>query len=498
MRSPMMVSVIIPMYNSARYVAETIHSVLASTYTDIEVVCIDDGSADNSADIAEQIAATDSRVKVLRQPNGGVCRARNAAIRASHGEYILPVDADDVLMPQFIADAVAVLSADSDVKVVVPSAEFFGARSGQWSLRPYSPHLLARKNMLPATAMYRRTDYQRIGGYCTELKAREDWEFWISMLENGGKVVTLPGIGLKYRIHQFSKRVADRKLKRHVVEVLNRRHPDFFEEQLGGPLHLHRSWSRMLNALYRLLHPRKVFTMPQYAQLHTFIATLPARFRFDAGKVIYRGRNELRTFHTVVGNVVVKSFCTPNIINRIAYGLLRASKAERSCTYADKLRSIGIGSPAPVGWCTERSGLLFTRSYYASMQSALPHTYIDIIKGNTDAHTADLYLLEIGRTAAKMHQAGMIHRDFSRGNILLGIDDDGKALVEIIDLNRIRFHEVSIAEGIANFNRLPANEHMKRIMAEGYAEVRGFSAEECLKLWPHTEDISSPEAGTRF
>lgn len=494
----MTVSVIIPMYNSARYVAETIHSVLASTYADIEVVCIDDGSTDNSAKIAEQIAATDNRISVLRQPNGGVCRARNAAIATSHGEYILPVDADDLLMPQFIADAVSVLNAHPDVKAVVPSAEFFGARSGRWILKPYSPRLLARKNMIPATAMFRRTDFLRTGGYCTDLKAREDWEFWISMLEGGGKVVTLPNIGLKYRIHPHSKRVADRKLKRHVVEVLNRRHPEFFEKQLGGPLRIHRSWSRVLNAIYRLLHPRKVFTMPQYAHLHTFIATLPTRFRFDTGHVIYSGRNELRTFHTDAGDVVVKSFCTPNVINRIAYGFLRASKAERSCCYADLLRSKGIGSPAPVGWCTERCGLLFTRSYYASMQSALPYTYIDIIKGNVDANEADLYLHEIGRTAAMMHQAGMIHRDFSRGNILLGKGSDGKAQVEIIDLNRIRFHEVSIAEGIANFNRLPADEHMKRIMAEGYAEVRGVSAEECLRLWPNTEDIDSPEAGTRF
>lgn len=491
-----MVSVIIPVYNAARFVGETLHSVLASSYADIEVVCVDDGSTDNSAAIVQTVADADSRVRLIRQSNSGVCRARNAGVAASCGEYILPVDADDLLMPQFIADAVKVLNADPEVKVVVPSGEFFGERTGRWHLKPYSPRLLARKNMIPATAMYRRSDYYRTEGYCPEVKAREDWEFWIAMLKEGGKVVTLPEIGLRYRILPNSKRVSDRLLKRHVVDVLNKRHPEFFERELGGPLRYHRSWSRIINAAYRLLHPRRVHTESEFASLHTFIATLPTLFRQDCGKVIYKGRNELRQFSTAAGEVVVKSFCTPNIINRIAYGFLRASKAQRSCSYAALLRSKGIGSPAPVGWCSERVGPLFTRSYYASAHSTLPYTYIDILKGTID--NPEKYLREIGRTAAKMHEAGMIHRDFSRGNLLLGEDADGAPLVEVVDLNRIRFTTVSIAEGVKNFERLPATESMQRYIAEGYAEVRGCTIDECLSIWPVTEALDSPEAGTRY
>ena len=76
--------------------------------------------------------------------------------------------------------------------------------------------------------MYRKSDWERIGGYCEEIIAREDWEFWISMLKDGGEVRKLPYIALHYRVREGSKRVTDRALKKHVIAVLNRRHPEFF------------------------------------------------------------------------------------------------------------------------------------------------------------------------------------------------------------------------------------------------------------------------------
>ncbi len=244
-----LVSVITPIYNMEKYLAETIHYILTSDYENIELVLMDDGSTDSSLKIAQAFARRDSRVKVLTQPNGGVIKARNNAIRQSNGEFILPVDADDLISIKFIGQAVDVMNADPDVKVVYPRAEFMGDRYGEWHLPKYSPSLLARKNMIPITAMYRRSDWDRVGGYCEEIVAREDWEFWISILKDGGKVARLMDVGLYYRIRKGSKRTSDRKLKRHVVDTLNKRHADFFQRQLGGPLHYHRSWSRLLNRL---------------------------------------------------------------------------------------------------------------------------------------------------------------------------------------------------------------------------------------------------------
>lgn len=491
-----LVSVIIPVYNAERFVEETVRSVLASTYTNLEVVCMDDGSTDGSLALLRELAQKDDRVRALHRENGGVCRARNAAIAASRGEYIFPLDADDLLLPTFLEQAVKVLLADPEVKVVAPTAEFFGDRTGPWRLPPFTLRKEARKNILAASALYRRADFDRTEGYCAEIIAREDWEFWIAMLKDGGRVVRLPEVGLRYRFQTGGKRVSDRRLKRHVVEVLNRRHPEFFERELGGPLRYRRTWSRLINAAVRLFHPRRVHTEPGYEGLELFLKTLPVRFADpQGGRVVYRGRNELREFDTAAGRVVVKSFCRPNLINRVAYGLLRASKAERSCSYAALLRARGIGSPAPVGWCTVRSGLLFARSYYASLRSELPYTYIDLIKGRIAR--PEPYLRAIGDVAGRMHEAGMIHRDFSRGNLLLGEAADGTVRVELVDLNRIRFHAVSMAEGLKNFERLPATEPMKRALAEGYAAARGYDMEECLRRWPRTEDMASREAGER-
>ena len=245
-----------------------------------------------------------------------------------------------------------------------------------------------------------------------------------------------------------------------------------------------------------LLRSQHTFVHPQFARLKLFVASLPQLFADpEQGRVIYRGRNELREFEVEGVRVVVKSFCKPHLVNRLAYGLLRKSKAQRSFEYADLLRNEGIGSPAPVGWVTVRCGLLLAESYYVSVSSDLPFTYIDLMQpGRVPGE--EILLREVGRTAGRMHNLGMIHRDFSRGNILVGMKE-GKPCVEIIDLNRIRFHQINMAEGLANFNRLPVSDMMRRLLAEGYAETRGYDAAQCQTNWPETESLDSPAAGNR-
>lgn len=480
--NPPLVSVVVPVYNMERFIAETLDSVLASDYPNFEVVAVDDGSTDGSAAILDRYAARDPRMRVLRQPNGGVCRARNHAVSEARGEFILPVDSDDRISPTAISDAVAVMAADPEVRAVIPRAEFFGDRTGEWRLPDYSPELLARKNMIPISALYRREDWVRVGGYCEQTVAREDWIFWISVLEHGGKVVRLPETGLYYRVREGSKRKSDRKLKRKVIEVLNRRNPEFFERYLGGPLRYFRSWSRMLNRLSRLLHPRRIFIGEPYAGLEYFVRTLPVHFRNGDGHAIHLGRNVLREFEVGGAEYVVKSFRKPNIINRVVYGLFRSSKAQRSCENAALLLRHGIGTPEPVAWMTERNGPLFTRSYYVCRKSECPHTYVDLIGGGFPGQ--DEYLRAIARTTAALHELGLLHKDYSRGNILFGRAADGSVRVEIVDLNRIyKCRNIDIVRGCANFaERLPATDHMRAVMAEEYARARGFDPAECLRL----------------
>ena len=93
----MKLSIIIPIYNVERYLEETINSVLKQTFTDFELILVDDGSTDNSGKICDKYAQKDSRVKVIHKPNGGVSSARNAGVDNATGEFIGFVDSDDII-----------------------------------------------------------------------------------------------------------------------------------------------------------------------------------------------------------------------------------------------------------------------------------------------------------------------------------------------------------------------------------------------------------------
>lgn len=102
-----LVSVIIPAFNAAKYIRQALNSVLAQTYRAFEVIVVDDGSSDATADIVEEFAKKDARVQLVRQHNAGVGAARNKAIRMACGEYIAPVDADDIWFPEKLEKQVA-------------------------------------------------------------------------------------------------------------------------------------------------------------------------------------------------------------------------------------------------------------------------------------------------------------------------------------------------------------------------------------------------------
>lgn len=213
----------------------------------------------------------------------------------------------------------------------------------------------------------------------------------------------------------------------------------------------------------------------EFASLTDFVTSLPQRFEGGEGEVIYDGRNQLRRFNAEGKSLIVKSFRAPNLVNRFVYGWLRSSKAQRSFEYAAHLRSLGIGSPAPVGWLTERNGLLFGHSYYACLESTLPYTYKDIMAGTLEADLERRALEAIGHTTARLHDNGMLHKDYSRGNILFGPAADGSISVEIIDLNRIRFGTVTLEAGLANlFERLPATPEQRAIMEAAYRKARNL------------------------
>jgi glycosyltransferase involved in cell wall biosynthesis len=247
--APGLVSVIIPCYNDGIFLADAVRSVLNSTYENIQVIIVDDGSTDNTSEVAGTMVEESSKVKYLFHENRGLAASRNRGIEYAAGKFILPLDADDKISPEYIAEAVKILQAKEDVRVVYCNAWFFGKKQGEWKLKPFTRKILPRENVIFCSAMYRKEDWVKAGGYSDEMKSGwEDWEFWISLLKNGGEVYKLPLTGFFYRIKENSMRKEMTKRKKSEnIKFMNLKHKDFFYKELGGPLRTHRGLSRFIN-----------------------------------------------------------------------------------------------------------------------------------------------------------------------------------------------------------------------------------------------------------
>ena len=337
-----LVSIIVPAYNTEQYIAETLNSILCSTYKNIEIIVIDDGSTDETVSIVEKIMEQDNRIRLLKQKNAGPSRARNNGIQNSFGEYILPVDSDDLISPSFIAEAVDVIQTDNEIKVVSCRCEFIGLKKGEWILPDFNLNKLATDNRICATSMYRKSDWEQIGGYNENIIAREDWAFWIAMLKDGGKVYRLPNIGFYYRVRAASKRFQDRKLNKYAVKRLNRMFPDFFERELGGQLYVQRTHSAKINKILHYLYPRDIILDKEWIDYLYFIKALP--------RIIKYAKEEKSSIKFKDKNIIVQEF-------DLSLGSYKSSPARKAYLNAIKKQE-GI-----MGYYSERKFLFFNKSY---------------------------------------------------------------------------------------------------------------------------------------
>ena len=131
---------------------------------------------------------------------------------------------------------------------------------------------------------------------------------------------------------------------------------------------------------------------------------------------------------------------------------------------------------------------MFGKSYFVSLRSECPYTYRDLPQRPFEEQ--EEILRAIARTTAALHEHGILHKDYSAGNILFAEKPEGVS-VEIIDLNRMRFGKVSLEEGCKNFERLPGTDEMFAVLADEYAKSRGFDKEKCLQLIEKAHKSSS-------
>jgi len=235
------VSVIVPCYNYAHFLPEALDSVLAQTYPHWECIIINDGSPDNTEEVALKYCKKDSRIKYFYKENGGHSSARNFGIKNSFGKYILPLDPDDKIADYFLEKAVKVLDSDINAKIVCLETQLFGDSDEIIKMPHFDLRSLLIVNYLVNTCLFRKRDFMLTKGYDETMLGYEDWNLWIAILKSGGTVVELPFIGYYYRKKEISVYNSFLKDKKRVIKDLLKlynNHSDIYEHYFDSPIGL--------------------------------------------------------------------------------------------------------------------------------------------------------------------------------------------------------------------------------------------------------------------
>jgi len=213
-----LVSVIIPVYNCERYLAEAIESALAQTYRPIEVIVLDDGSTDGSGDVAKRFAPP---VRYYFQPNAGLGTARNKGISLAQGSAFAFLDADDLWLEDKLTRQMAVFDDNPELDMVFGYAKQFNSpeldEQSQTKIRPGEEIL---PGYIAGTMLIKRDAFYRVGLFETDWRVGEFIDWYLKAMERGLKSFLLPEVVMKRRIHENNMGIRERKHQRDYVRIL--------------------------------------------------------------------------------------------------------------------------------------------------------------------------------------------------------------------------------------------------------------------------------------
>lgn len=230
-----MISIIIPSYNQQDYLVDAIESTLNQTARVDEIIVVDDGSTDNSLEIARKY---EPKIKVISQVNKGLASARNTGIMNTHPydpqvpegtEYILFLDADDILLPNCI-ERIYDIERESHADIISPSFKCFGKAQDEVILMP-SPTIADFKtgNRVGYCSAIRREALLEIGGYNPKMVwGWEDYDLWFDLLKRGKKMVTIPEVLWLYRTKEVSMITEANKHSDELWAQIKKNHPEIY------------------------------------------------------------------------------------------------------------------------------------------------------------------------------------------------------------------------------------------------------------------------------
>jgi len=216
MRANSLISVIIPVYNGERYLAEAIESALGQHYRPIEIILVDDGSTDRSAEVAKQVSQS---IRYLYQAHGGAGAARNAGVDLATGEFLAFLDADDLWVEEKLARQMAALDADDSLDIVFGHVrQFISPELPEDAMRRIKcppDHMPGR---LPGTMLVRSTSFFRVGYFAPAIGEVLDWT--LRAEELGLKHEMLSDVVLNRRLHSTNSVILHRNFRVEYVRYL--------------------------------------------------------------------------------------------------------------------------------------------------------------------------------------------------------------------------------------------------------------------------------------
>lgn len=227
------VSIIIPCYNHGMYIADAIESVNKIVDKDLyEVIIINDGSTDgHTNDVLKKYA--EKGFKVIFQKNMGLSEARNNGISIAKGEYILPLDSDNMIRPEYIYKSIKIFEQYPDISIVYGNAQLFGEKIGTIIPGPFNLQKLMITNYIDACAIYRKKVWEETNGYDKNV-ATEDWEFWMHAAFKGFKFHYINEILFDYRLlsNSMVREINKSKIKgNNIIEYMMSKHKYYYGPQ---------------------------------------------------------------------------------------------------------------------------------------------------------------------------------------------------------------------------------------------------------------------------
>ena len=198
MNAPPLVSVVMPVYNTAALIAEGIASILAQAHRPLEVIVVDDGSTDDSAAIA---ASFGGPVRCHRQANAGPPAARNRGLDMARGEVIAFLDADDLYSPDKLAQQLPRLARNPGVDVVIGARQYHQLASEPGAAMQFAPLADDHLSLQLGCAVFRRRVFERIGRFDESMRHSDDWDWFMRAREEGVGLLIHRDVVLHQRIH---------------------------------------------------------------------------------------------------------------------------------------------------------------------------------------------------------------------------------------------------------------------------------------------------------